>query len=67
VNQLLAEIVDAHGGFDQWKSHEKVEATIVSGGGFFPFKGVAQGTEGFIYRSSNEYAVGFAASCLLQR
>jgi hypothetical protein len=42
VNQLLAEIIDAHGGLDRWNSHEKVEATIVSGGGFFPFKGVPQ-------------------------
>jgi hypothetical protein len=42
VNQLLAEVIDAHGGLDRWNSHEKVEATIVSGGGFFPFKGVPQ-------------------------
>jgi hypothetical protein len=42
VNQLLAEIIDAHGGLDRWNGHEKVEATIVSGGGFFPFKGVPQ-------------------------
>jgi hypothetical protein len=42
VNQLVAEIIDAHGGIDRWNSHKKVEATIVSGGGFFPFKGVPQ-------------------------
>jgi hypothetical protein len=42
VNQLVAEIIDAHGGIDRWNSHEKVEATIVSGGGFFPLKGVPQ-------------------------
>lgn len=42
MNQLLAEIIDAHGGLDRWNSHQKVEATIVSGGGFFPFKGVPQ-------------------------
>jgi hypothetical protein len=40
VNQLLAEIIDAHGGIDRWNSYQRVEATIVSGGGFFPFKGV---------------------------
>ena len=40
MNQLVAEIIDAHGGIDRWNSHEKVEATIVSGGGFFRFKGV---------------------------
>lgn len=42
MNQLVAEIIDAHGGIDRWNSYEKVEATIVSGGGFFPFKGVPQ-------------------------
>lgn len=42
MNQLLAEIIEAHGGLDRWNNHEKVEATIVSGGGFFPFKGVPQ-------------------------
>jgi hypothetical protein len=42
VNQLLAEIIDAHGGIDRWNSYERVEATIVSGGGFFAFKGAPQ-------------------------
>jgi len=42
MNALLAEIIDAHGGVDRWNSHEKVEATIVSGGGFFPLKGAPQ-------------------------
>jgi hypothetical protein len=42
VNQLLAKIIDAHGGLDRWNSHEKVEATIVSGGGFFSLKGTPQ-------------------------
>jgi hypothetical protein len=36
LNELLARIIDAHGGMDRWNSCEKVEATIVSGGGFFP-------------------------------
>ena len=40
MNDLLAKIIDAHGGLDRWNGYEKVEATIVSGGGFFPFKGV---------------------------
>ena len=39
---LLAAVIDAHGGMDRWKSYEKVEATIVSGGGLFRFKGVPQ-------------------------
>jgi len=42
MNELLARIIEAHGGMDRWNRFEKVEATIVSGGGFFPFKGVMQ-------------------------
>jgi hypothetical protein len=38
--ELLANILNAHGGMDRWKKYRKVEATIVSGGGFFPLKGV---------------------------
>jgi hypothetical protein len=44
VNQLLAEIIDAHGGIDRWNGYQKLEATIVSGGGFFPLKGVLSDT-----------------------
>jgi hypothetical protein len=42
MNQLLRSVIDTHGGMDRWKSYEKVEATIVSGGGFFPLKGLIQ-------------------------
>jgi hypothetical protein len=42
VNQLLARILDAHGGMSRWHEYEKVEATIVSGGGLFALKGIAQ-------------------------
>ena len=42
MNELLARIVEAHGGMDRWKAYEKVEATIVSGGGFFSLKGRPQ-------------------------
>jgi hypothetical protein len=42
MDGLLAAVIDAHGGADRWKSYEKVEATIVSGGGLFRFKGVPQ-------------------------
>ena len=42
MNELLARIIDAHGGIDCWNRYEKVEATIVSGGGFFRLKGVPQ-------------------------
>jgi hypothetical protein len=42
MNELLARILDAHGGMDRWNRYERVEAMIVSGGGLFPLKGVAQ-------------------------
>ena len=31
MNELLARIIEAHGGMDRWKGYEKVEVTIVSG------------------------------------
>jgi len=42
MNELLAQIVNAHGGMNSWKQYERVEATIVSGGGLFRLKGVPQ-------------------------
>jgi hypothetical protein len=42
MNELLGRILDAHGGMDRWNWYEKVDATIVSGGGFFALKGVLQ-------------------------
>jgi hypothetical protein len=45
MNELLARILDAHGGMDRWNEHHKVAATIVSGGGFFPLKAVVQDSD----------------------
>ena len=42
MHELLGQILNAPGGIDRWNKYEKVEATIVSGGGFFPLKGVIQ-------------------------
>ena len=42
MNNLLARIIEAHGGADRWNHFEKVNATIVSGGGLFAMKGVPQ-------------------------
>ena len=42
MNRLLSRILDAHGGVDRWRDYEKVEATIVAGGGFYPLKGMIQ-------------------------
>jgi hypothetical protein len=39
MNALLERVIEVHGGQSVWKGFEKVEATIVSGGGFFPLKG----------------------------
>src|SRR6516162_8177262 len=39
---LLAEILDAHGGLVRWQRYARVDATIVSGGGFFALKGLLQ-------------------------
>jgi hypothetical protein len=42
MSELLAEILEAHGGLERWNELERVDATIVSGGGLFPLKGVPQ-------------------------
>jgi hypothetical protein len=42
MHELLGQILNAHGGIDRWNKYDKVEATIVSGGGFFALKGVIQ-------------------------
>lgn len=45
MNELLAEVIEAHGGMERWRSYEKVEASIVTGGGFFGLKGLEQDLE----------------------
>jgi hypothetical protein len=42
MNELLTRILAAHAGMNRWNGYEKVDATIVSGGGFFPLTGVPQ-------------------------
>jgi len=42
MNPLLGRIIDAHGGMDRWNGFAKIDVTIVSGGGFFPLKGLLQ-------------------------
>jgi hypothetical protein len=42
MNELLTRILDVQGGMDRWNRYEKIEAAIVSGGGFFALKGVVQ-------------------------
>ena len=45
MNELLARVLDAHGGIDRWNRSKKVEATIVTGGGFYALKGMAQDSD----------------------
>jgi hypothetical protein len=42
MNQLLANVLDAHGGMTRWNKYQRVEAMIVTGGGFFALKGALQ-------------------------
>jgi hypothetical protein len=42
MNEFLGRILGAHGGMNRWNGYEKVDATIVSGGGCFVLKGVLQ-------------------------
>lgn len=45
ANGLLSRVVEAHGGMDAWEAFKSIEATIVSGGGFFALKGTPQDAE----------------------
>ena len=42
MNELLSDIVRAHGGFSRWRALARAEATIVTGGGLWALKGLAQ-------------------------
>jgi hypothetical protein len=42
MNTLLGQVLATHSGLERWRQYNKVEATIVTGGGFFPPKGVLQ-------------------------
>jgi hypothetical protein len=42
MNELLSDIVRAHGGFSRWRALNHVEATVVAGGSFWALKGLVQ-------------------------
>jgi hypothetical protein len=42
MNELLAEVIDAHGGLDRWSSLNLGGATIITGGGLWGLKGLVQ-------------------------
>src|SRR3984893_11798354 len=39
MDALLEKVIEARGGLPTWNCFDKVEVTIISGGGFFPLKG----------------------------
>lgn len=45
MNALLKDVLAAHGGLERWRRLSSVDATIVSGGGFFALKGIIQDAE----------------------
>ncbi|BCL79223.1 hypothetical protein ccbrp13_16880 [Ktedonobacteria bacterium brp13] len=42
MHDLLARVIAAHGGLDRWNTFKRVTATIVTGGGLWPMKGLEQ-------------------------
>ena len=42
MSELLDAVLDAHGGLDRWRQFNRVEATIVTGGGLWAIKGQPQ-------------------------
>jgi hypothetical protein len=42
MNELLARVLDAHGGLDRWRQRTSLTATIITGGGLWPLKGLVQ-------------------------
>ena len=40
--EFLSHVIEAHGGAELWTRFTKIDATIVSGGGFFALKGTPQ-------------------------
>ena len=42
MNKVLAEVIEAHGGLDRWRSFSLGEATIVTGGGLWGLKSLIQ-------------------------
>src|SRR5260221_11737403 len=42
MTDLLAQVVEAHGGLNRWNNFNSVRATIVTGGGLWAMKGIVQ-------------------------
>ena len=42
MNELLTNVLQAHGGLDRWNQFSTVRAQIVTGGGLWALKGLVQ-------------------------
>ncbi|MEH7455426.1 hypothetical protein [Gottfriedia acidiceleris] len=42
MNELLVQVIEAHGGLNRWKKYNSLTATIVTGGGLWAMKGLVQ-------------------------
>src|SRR3974377_2415859 len=40
MNDLLAQVIAAHGGLDRWDNFTRATVTMIGGGGLWPMKGV---------------------------
>jgi hypothetical protein len=45
MNELLSEVLEAHGGLERWRKFSTLSATIVTGGELWGFKGLVQDAE----------------------
>ena len=45
MTELLAKIIEFHGGLERWKNFSRVEATIVTGGALWGMKNLRQDQE----------------------
>jgi hypothetical protein len=41
-NDLLGQVIAAHGGLDRWNKYNQATVTVVTGGGLWPMKGLVQ-------------------------
>ena len=45
MNELLGNVLEAHGGLQRWSRYREVEATIITGGALWAIKGLVQDAE----------------------
>ncbi|MES9682984.1 hypothetical protein ABWK22_08680, partial [Gottfriedia acidiceleris] len=42
MNELLIQVIEAHGGLNRWEKYNSLTATIVTGGSLWALKGLVQ-------------------------